>query len=258
MSLHNSGELHFLKFDHFDPHVIHGVFTRRGGVSPVPWNSLNLGGTVGDEPAHVRENQSRLLSSVGRDMDTVYDVWQVHGKDVVIANAPRSLGTAHIKADAILTDRPGLTLLMRFADCVPILFHDPVRDVVGIVHAGWLGTVHRVVQDTVRTMQARYGSKPEDIRVGIGPSIGPDHYEIGRDVVLRINNELPEIADYVLRETGGHCYFDLWLANSLQLQQVGVKAIEISEVCTACHTEDWFSHRAEKGHTGRFGAIIGL
>ena len=106
--------------------LIHGVFTRHGGVSPDPWNSLNLGGTVGDAPDKVAENRQRLFSSLGRPVSSVYDVWQVHSADVVVADGPRD-DRPHIKGDIILTDDPGVTLLMRFADCVPILLYDPQR-----------------------------------------------------------------------------------------------------------------------------------
>ena len=123
------------------------IFTRRGGVSPEPWAALNLGSTVGDSTSRrVRENRRRVLAAVGRDTKIGVDVWQVHGVNVVIADAPRPADAPHIKADVILTNNPGITVMMRFADCVPILLHDPVRKVVGIAHAGWMGTVKGTVR----------------------------------------------------------------------------------------------------------------
>ncbi len=147
---------------------------------------------------------------------------------------------------------------MRFADCTPLLLFDPVKYTIGIAHAGWMGTVKQVAAAAVNAMTAAYGSRPEDILAGIGPSISPDHYEIGPDVITRVREAYPEDADKLLIHREGHIYFDLWQANELTLKNAGVRSVEISGLCTACHPEDWFSHRAEEGKTGRFGALIGL
>ena len=112
--------------------------------------------------------------------DSVFDVWQVHGADVVYATTPRPDSESVRQADIILTDKPDLTLYMRFADCVPLLFHDPHKGVVGVAHAGWMGTLRDVATVTVNAMKKQYHSNPADIIAGIGPSIGPDHYEVGR------------------------------------------------------------------------------
>lgn len=258
MPFHTHSSLRYYQFDIFDGKLPHAVFTRQGGVSPAPWDSLNLGGTVGDETGRVRENRHRALAALGRDPATVYDVWQVHGTNVAIAEAAHQPDTPHLQADAILTDKPGLTLLMRFADCVPVLFHDPVRKVAGIAHAGWMGTVHGTVGAVLQAMQARFGSSPADVLAAIGPSIGPDHYEVGADVVHQVRHSFGEEAGGLLTGRGGRIYFDLWAANRLLLEKAGVKKIEVCGLCTACHNQDWFSHRAEKGRTGRFGALIAL
>jgi polyphenol oxidase len=167
---------------------------------------------------------------------------------------------AHQKADAILTSSPGLTLYMRFADCVPVLLYDPVRRVVGLVHAGWQGTVVRTAAAAVERMMAEYGSRPADILAGIGPSIGPDHYEVGVDVIQRVQAAFPEHAEALLQSNGSRerAHLDLWLANQVVLEEAGVKRIETAGLCTACDLDHWYSHRAEKGRTGRFGALIAL
>ncbi len=214
---------------------------------------------MGDSMQRVRENRRLALSSLGRDPASVYDVWQVHGVEVVIADAPRHPEIPHLKADVILTDKPGITLMMRFADCVPILLHDPVRKVVGIAHAGWMGTVRGTVRFAVEAMKQRFGSKGEDILAGIGPSIGPDHYEVGSEVINQVRDTFLDEASGVLTKIEGEkMKLDLWKANTLLLEKSGVKHIEVSGLCTACETRDWFSHRGEKGRTGRFGAIIAL
>ncbi|HEY5156902.1 MAG TPA: peptidoglycan editing factor PgeF [Anaerolineales bacterium] len=258
MPFQQHGEIRYFQFEQLGHGLTHGVFTRRGGVSPEPWAALNLGSTVGDDLQRVRENRLLALAALERDPASVYDVWQVQGIEVAIAEAPRPPESPHLQADAILTDKPGLTLMMRFADCVPIMLHDPVRKVAGVAHAGWMGTVRGTVRFAVEAMQKHYGSSLADIQAAIGPSIGPDHYEVGPDVVIQVQHAFQSDASSLLPVSAGHMKFDLWAANRLLLEKAGVRHVEVAGLCTACHTEDWYSHRAEKGRTGRFGAIIAL
>jgi polyphenol oxidase len=258
MPFYSSGDLRYFKFESLDDIVCHGIFTRQGGVSPVPWASLNFGGTVGDNPGRVQENRNLGLEALERSAASVFDVWQVHGVTVVTATLPRLENEPHLRADAIVTKLPGLTLMMRFADCVPLLLHDPVQKLVGIIHAGWLGTVRGVVRETINLLKSGFGSDPKDLIVGIGPSIGPDHYEIGNDVIRQVEGAFGPVSKYFLTKKGGRVFFDLWAANRHHLEAAGVTKIEMSGLCTVCHNEDWYSHRAEHGKTGRFGAMIGL
>lgn len=258
MPFHNTDGVRYLTFDNFPSEIVHAVFTREGGLSPAPWSSLNFGGNVGDERERVLANRQRAFRALGRDPHSMFDVWQVHGADVVIAGMTGSPSPPEFKADAILTDQPNITLFMRFADCVPILLHDPRKGVVGVVHAGWQGTVKKILREAVNAMQAAYQSNPADVLAAIGPSIGPDHYEIGPDVIERVRASFGVHADALLPDYGGRAHFDLWSANRLTLEQAGVGRVEVAQLCTACHTQDWFSHRAEKGKTGRFGALIAL
>ena len=236
----------------------HALFTRHGGLSPEPWHSLNVGGTVGDDLTRVRANRNMSLKVMGCMPDSVFDVWQVHSADVVCATAPRPDTESVRQADIILTDKPELTLYMRFADCVPILFHDPRKGVVGVAHAGWVGTLRDVATATIKAMTKQYGSNPADVIAGIGPSIGPDHYEVGSDVILQVIQKFGDDSDQLLKSHNGKIHFDLWKTNQILLEKAGVEKIEVAEICTACNTDDWFSHRAEKGRTGRFGALITL
>jgi len=238
--------------------VRQAFYTRHGGVSPEPWSSLNHGGTVGDERDHVVENRKRCFEHFERPVESIYDVWQVHSADVVCVDRPRPLTEPHLKADAILTDRPEVTLMMRFADCVPILFFDPERRVIGIAHAGWQGTVKMIIKAVVDKMVEQYGCKKETIIAGIGPSIGPECYEIGTDVIEKIQLTFGNRTSQVLSVKSGRYYFDLWQANRMILEDAGVQKLEVMQICTACHTEDWYSHRAEHGKTGRFGVLIAL
>lgn len=258
MAFVERGGLRYLTFESFPNDVLHGVISRHGGVSPAPWESLNVGGTVGDEKPRVRENRSRSFAAFGRPLSSIFDVWQVHSADVAFGDTPIDPDRDLTKADIILTDRPEVTLYMRFADCVPLLLHDPVKGVIGIAHAGWLGTVRGAGRAAIQAMQEHYGSRPADILAGIGPSIGPDHYEVGADVIDQVREAFGEQAEQLIVSHAGRTHLDLWKANQLQLQEAGVEKIETSGVCTACHLEDWFSHRAEKGRTGRFGALMAL
>lgn len=264
MPFSQSDEIRYYTFDTLaDAGVLHAALTRRGGVSPQPWSSLNVGGTVGDDAGRVRANRLRSFQALGRPFESLFDVWQVHGTEVVCAQAPRSPDHAHMRADAILTDRPGVTLFMRFADCVPVFLFDPLKKVVGLVHAGWLGTVKQTAASAVQAMQACYGCRPGDILAGIGPSIGAHHYEVGPDVVAQVQTAFGVEASALLSSSNGasqegRALLDLWAANRLVLERSGVRHIEISGICTACDMEDWYSHRGEKGQTGRFGTLIAL
>lgn len=259
MGFHDQAGLEYFQFDQFDStRITHGIFTRKGGVSPFPWTTLNLGGTVGDERANVIENRKRLFTVMERDVNSIFDVWQVHSADVILTNSPRPLNDPHQKGDAIVTNNPNITLVMRFADCVPILLHDPVKGVIGLVHAGWQGTVKKVVQRAVEKMVDQYDCLPEDIFAGIGPSIGPDHYQIGTDVASQITAVFGDLSGDLLLPTNGSIHLNLWKANGILLEQSGIHHIEMAEICTACDLDRWYSHRAEIGKTGRFGALIGL
>lgn len=239
--------------------VKHGIFTRNGGVSPAPFASLNLGGNVGDEPRCVRRNHERMYASIGVDDARACTVWQVHGNDVVIAHSPVRGRRWLALADGLVTDRPGTALSMRFADCVPLLFYDPVRGVIGMAHAGWRGTVAGVGARLVETMRSAFGSHPRDVEALIGPSIGPDRYQVGEEVVQAIYDHFGQLDGLVRRDPNDNsAYLDLWAANKLDLERAGVEKVEIAGLCTATLTGEFFSHRAEHGRTGRFGAVMSL
>lgn len=258
MSFHDLGTLRAFRFESLEyPGLTHAIFTRHGGVSGGIWQSLNVGGTVGDDPEHVHENRRRMLDAAGRKPDSVFDVWQIHSGDVLVAEGPRRDAPIG-KADGILTDRPAVTLVMRFADCVPVLLFDPERPAIGLVHAGWKGTVRKVVLHAVRQMAASFGSRPESLIVGLGPAVAGHHYPVGPDVIEAVRTSLGSHADAVLSSSNGKVTFDLWEANRRLLSDEGVVNIEVSRICTACHLDDWYSHRGEAGKTGRFGAVISL
>lgn len=236
--------------------LLHGVFTRLGGVSEGHLASLNVGATVGDDPARVEENLQRVAGVLDVPRRAFRTVWQVHGREVLAASHADIPLSPPPQADAIMTDEPGLPLTMRFADCVPIVLFDPIRHVLALAHAGWKGTALRVASAAIEAMSARYGSLPGDIIAGIGPSIGPADYEVGADVAASIREAFPGHPD-LMRSSGrdGHVFLDLWAANRIALAESGVLNSETAAISTASRTDEFFSHRAEKGRTGRFGVV---
>lgn len=238
--------------------LYHAFFTRHGGFSPVPWRSLNFGASVGDDIQRVVRNREIALACLNIKPESVYDVFQIHSTDVVSTERPLAASEEHLKADAIHTNQPGITLMMRFADCVPILLFDPVKRAIAIIHAGWIGTVGNILQKTVLAFIENYNSRPEDIIAAIGPSIGPDHYSVGWDVIKQVYTSFKTYSDQVIRKENEKYYFNLWKANQILLSELGLIKIEMTEICTSCNLNDWYSHRGEKGTTGRFGVVIGL
>jgi hypothetical protein len=257
--IYESGAIKYYRFASLEDHgIYHALFTRHGGFSPTPWHSLNFGASVGDDLHRVIQNRETALKSLHIRPNSVFDVYQVHSTIIVKTNKPLDPNEAHFKADAIITNQPGVTLMMRFADCVPILLFDPVNRAIAIIHAGWIGTVDKIARKSVLEMVANYGTNPKDIIAAIGPSIGPDHYSVGKDVIDRVKASFGEKAKQVIVYHQNKSIFDLWKANQIVLADVGVRNIEISEICTCCNLGDWYSHRGEFGTTGRFGVIFGL
>lgn len=236
------------------PGVEHAIFTRLGGVSAPPFAELNLGHTVGDEPAAVEENHHRVYGTLGVEPSEVVTAWLVHGRTVQPVSG-RHAGQAVPRTDGLITRTPGLVLFQRFADCLPVLFFDPVNVVVGIAHAGWRGTVAGVAPATVRAMQTTFGSRPADLWVGVGPGIGPCCYEVGGDVIQAADTAFEE-SQALLPRVNGAVHFDIPAANVRQLRELGVENIEMAGMCTSCQVDEFFSHRAERGKTGRFGVAI--
>jgi hypothetical protein len=237
------------------------VSTRHGGVSPAPWNTLNFGVTRGDTPQRVAANRERLAEALGIAAADLVRCKQVHGAGVAKVSADDA-GALIEASDALITDTPGLPLFLTFADCTPLVFYDPRHHALGICHAGWRGTVNGAAIATLWAMQAAYDTNPAAVRVGIGPSIGPQSYEVGSEVQLLAYAKLPN-AEHFFRYPNGaenNPYFDLWQANASQLIAAGVPPaqIEISAIDTAQNTADFFSHRAEQGRCGLFALTAWL
>ena len=242
--------------------VAHGFSTRLGGVSTGIYESLNLGSTRGDDPEHVRENYRRFFAAVGADVDTVAMTNQVHG-DVV-----RAVTTADIKsglldrepyeADGLVTDIPGVALVIFSADCLPVLLYDPVRRVIAAVHAGWRGTASGIVERAVEKM-AFYGCRPEDILAAIGPGISRCCFETHEDVPNAMTAALGVRATPFLSPIeNGKFKVDLKGINAMRLERAGLLCthIFVSPDCTACQPQKYWSHRATGGVRGSQAAVI--
>jgi copper oxidase (laccase) domain-containing protein len=237
---YKTGSIKFYKFKSFENQgLYHAVFTRHGGFSPSPWHSLNFGASVGDNLHRVKQNREIALKSINLRPDNVFDLYQVHSTEIVTTNRPLYPNEPHQKADAILTNQPEVILMMRFADCVPILLFDPVNRAIGIVHAGWIGTADQISKFTVLRMVSVFGTNPSNIMDRIHTSIG-------------------DKAEQCILYKDGKTYLDLWKTNKIILNDVGVNNIEVSGICTFCNLDDWYSHRGENGKTGRFGVVFGL
>jgi len=247
-------------FDAFP--ALHAVATRAGGVSDGPYASLNLGPRSGDAPERVRANRDRFLQGAGMGGARLLAPRQVHSAAVAIYRAADPLPPNGVfEGDALLSDAPGVVLMILAADCVPVLLHDPERGVIGAVHAGWRGTAGAIVQVAVARMAGAFGSRPGALHAALGPAIGRCCYQVGPEVTAALAPVSPgEIAAYCDPDAGGKARLDLTAINRVQLIAAGIPAhqVSVAGLCTACRTDLFYSHRREGEPTGRNGAVIAL
>ena len=246
MQRHTNDSLVWLTFNLFAefPDLVHGVFLRHGGVSQGNFSSLNFGIFQGDLPEHVSTNRQLALETL--KIPHYCSLLQQHGKKVVQAHSPLIE-----KGDALTTNRLNLALIINHADCQAAIFYDPIQHVVSNVHCGWRGNVQNIYQETIDSMRALYGSKPENLLVGISPSLGPEASEF-----INFQIELPLcFYPFQFKPT----YFNLWEISRWQLSQCGILPhhIEIAELCTYSHPEDFFSYRRLKA-SGRHATFVAL
>ena len=249
--------LPLVQFAHFPTDgIVHGISTRLGGVSDAPYATLNLSSAVRDDPVRVSENRRRFAVALGGDPARLVGCWQTHGDDVLVVEDDFDPAGPLPKVDIQVTDRPGWLLSLRFADCVPLLMAHPKRRVVAAVHSGWRGTRIGAAATAIRVLGERYGAEPGGLLVGIGPSIGPCCYEVGDEVAAQFADR-PES---VIRDGRARPHLDLWGLNRRAVVEAGVppEQVQLSELCTRCHADRFFSHRAHGFPAGRFGAAIGL
>lgn len=275
---------HGLKILHADaltgiPWLIHGFSMRPGGASELSGEKvLNLGFAEWDTRENVLENRRRFQSALGASDFALVALKQIHSDVIHLFEA---YPAEPCRGDASATNRPGLLLAVQTADCVPILLADLKKRAVAAVHAGWRGTLQRIVAKTIGRMQMQFGTKPADMLAAIGPSIGGCCYEVGTEVASEFRSQFPNASEWFdeLR-TGdepnplqwlnmappGHqpppknVLLDLRKANRAQLLDAGLREqnIVVSELCTACRRDLFFSYRKERGTTGRLMSVIGI
>lgn len=238
----------------------HCFTTRLGGVSTGIFDSLNLNFSRGDDPACVVENFRRIGDILGFTPDDVVNARQTHS-DIVVRVDEKNRGNLAVagaspECDALITNTPGMALYVSTADCTPILLWDSVTGAVGAAHAGWRGTVSAIGAKTVEAMVRQFGSRPENIRAAIGPNIGPCHFETDADVPNAILEAFGEEARPFIRQQGSKYYVNLKEVNALVLRRAGVTHIEISDACTMCQPDRFWSHRVTLGQRGAQGGII--
>lgn len=252
------------------PFLKHGFSTRLGGVSEGIFSTMNLGADTlpyVDAPANIEENYRRISKSIGFDVNTIVVSHQTHKTEIrVVEECDRGKGLFiprdYSDIDGLITNKPNITLVTKYADCVPLYFVDPIKKAIGLSHAGWRGTVNKIAKVTVEELQNHFGSNPQDIIAVIGPSICVDCYEIGIDTAEEFMKAFPDYqeARILSPKENGKYLCDLWAANRSVLIEAGLLAenIHISGVCTSCNSDLLFSHRKTQGKRGSLAAFLGM
>lgn len=250
-------KLTFFRFHNLskEPSIKHYTSTRTGGISKDHLSSLNLGYTVNDNPIFVEKNIELLAEATEIKHNCMIFPKQTNGTNIAIV---KSATDVFHDTDALITNTPGICIGVRTADCVPILIYEPNKKVIAAVHSGWKGTVEKISQKAIHIMIDQFGADPEKMIVGIGPSISPDVYEIGPDVIKLVKQSFRE--NHVLKSIpySDKAFFNLWEANKLVLIENGVPAsnIEIAEMCTYSNPDLFYSARRDNHKTGRLAAGI--
>lgn len=260
----DGGVLEFLTFPSLEETgmVRHLFTTRLGGVSEGEFSTMNLSFTRGDRTERVAENYRRAGAVLGCRPEDMAASHQTHTTNIRrVTAADRGKGITcprdYENIDGLITNVPGIVLVTYFADCVPLFFVDPVHRAVGLAHSGWRGTAAGMGRCMVEAMGEAYGTKPEDLKAAIGPSICGDCYEVDGDVAGKFG-EFPGAVRP--GRTQGKYQLDLWEANRQVLLAAGVRSekIAVTDICTCCNRDYLFSHRASKGRRGNLGAFLGL
>lgn len=247
--------------------IKHGFSTKLGGVSSGQFATMNLNRRIidaYDEPDNVLENFRRMADSIGFDVNSVVLSKQVHKTNIrIVDEADRGKGLFiprdYDEIDGLITNKPNITLVTKYADCVPLFFVDRVKKAIGLSHSGWRGTVGKIGRITVEEMGKAFGSEPKDIIAVIGPSICKSCYEIDGNTVEEFKKAFPAEWESILTlNNKGRYLCDLWAANKAVLSEAGIPAsnIHISGVCTSCNSDILFSHRKTKGKRGSLAAYL--
>lgn len=278
--INHQTEVPYLEFSPLSeiPFITHGFSTRLGGVSSGIFSSLNLGAQSSpykDDPNNIKENFIRIAGALGVDANSFVISDQVHKTNIRLVNGndkgkgfsrPRD----YAEIDGLITNTPGITLVTKYADCVPLFFVDPINKAIGLSHSGWKGTINRIGQKTIEEMGKAFDSNPKDIIAIIGPSICMECYEVGEEVAIEFNkafansmdNNLQsnKISPILSKNKRGRFQLNLWEANRRILMDAGLLLdhIHVSGVCTSCNSELLFSHRKTNGKRGSLAAFLAI
>ncbi|HHY90263.1 MAG TPA: peptidoglycan editing factor PgeF [Clostridiales bacterium] len=265
--LHTKNGISYFSIPLFDEtKLVKSCFTTRiGGVSEYPYHSLNLGLKTMDKKENVLQNFRLLSKELAIPLECMVRCDQVHGdRSWIVTQEDAGKGIISDddvpQADALITNVRGIGLITNYADCVPIFLLDPVHKVIALAHAGWRGTVLQIGRKTLQAMTQHFHTDPKHCLAAIGPSIGPCCYEVDESVIEQFEKSFRSIHLFVNRTENGKFMLDLWKANQVVLEESGIlkENISISQLCTACHPEIFFSHRQQKGVTGRMAAMMVL
>lgn len=235
--------------------------TRRGGVSTGAYDSLNFGKYTEDNIENVKENRSRLFSALSIEKPVLVFPRQVHGDAIACLTESDIAGQENItieETDAVITKLRHVILTTVHADCLVVYLLDPVNKVIGLVHAGWRGTRENIVAKTLDQMVDKLGAAREDMMAVIGPGLSACCFEVGPEVFFEFKLKFDYTEEYAKPMRQGKYLIDLKGLNTRQLEDAGVKQIHVTQYCTSCHPELFFSHRRDHGVTGRMGAGISL
>ena len=231
--------------------------SRNGGVSKGDFGTLNFGGYTDDDPADVAENRRRVYDALGISGCTEGFVRQVHKDRICSITSPDILEEDNFTindADGLITNLEGLLIMTLHADCLPLFFYDRVRRVIAVSHAGWRGTAKAIGPKTIQQMQRDFGCDPADITAAVGPGISLCCFEVGPEVYEEFQRTFPRIDECGYRKDDGKYMLDLKRINRIQLEEAGAARVLVSEYCTKCNEERFFSHRRDHGRTGRMAA----
>ena len=239
--------------------AVHCFTTRTGGISTGDFAGLNIGTHRGDPMENIKENYRLLGCAAGFDPSRLVLARQIHSDIVRPVTAADLRGLDHWsypECDALITCTPGVGLAVFTADCTPVLLYDPVTGAVGAVHAGWRGTAADICGKTVATMAKHFGCRPENIRAAIGPNIGPCCFETDADVPKAMLHTYGEAAADATAVQGDKYYVNLKAINAHALHRAGVVDVAVSDHCTACSPQLFWSHRKLGNRRGSQGAVI--
>ena len=239
--------------------VRHAFTTRFGGVSSGIYESLNLAQRADDNLDNVKENYERICEALGICTDDIVYSTQVHGTHIRVVSRDdcgKLFEPNTHQADGLITQTPGVALMVFVADCVPVLLYDPVKKVAGAVHAGWRSTAADITGIAVQKMISRFECSPESIKAAIGPCISDCCFETDSDVPEALLKSLKNNAKRCISKNGNKYFIDLKEANRLMLENAGLKDIIVSDECTSCRSDIYWSHRKTQGRRGSQAAFI--